>query len=83
MLGQSRNVQPARSFQRPQHPTNTLWIPLLPGIPHPLLIWHFLCCFWDHSEYILNVHLLHFSSCSTAFWLKAAIIEVLLNKIHP
>lgn len=72
-------VQPAHSCQRLQHSTNTLWIPLLPGIPHPLLIWHFLCCFWDHGEYILNVHLLHLTSCSTAsaFWLKAAITEML------
>lgn len=72
-------VQPACSCQRPQHPTDTLQIPLLPGIPHPLLTWHFPCCFWDHSEYILNVHLLHLSSCSTvsAFWLKAAILVVL------
>lgn len=79
VLGQSGNVCNLLVPARPQHPTDTLQIPLLPGIPHPLLIWHFPCCFWDLSEYILNVHLLHLSSCSTAsaFWLKAAILEVL------
>lgn len=59
-------------------PSDALQIPLLPGILLPFLIWHFPCCSWDQSKHILNVHLLHPSSCSasSAFWLMAPILKV-------